>query len=300
MKRVFGCIKIVSAALLVVVLQACGGKLSESLSLTNSNIETRIATTTELLLDNMADTYTRVQDLSFETEYDGVVAGILSSNGVEYEPSPLISDSLKLRMQLIHLYKQAVHEYALLVDDGYKGKTGLFSNCCASILKTYEQLDTAIAHSFNAQVMPLVRASRYDKNSVSEKLITALAAVWAKDVDALSNQLGDSFQDYQAALSSIPDDAFDEEKLAKHVSAPYNGKHNLAEVYKIELIKQRRNMLHSLVQQQINVSSALQYLQHALEEFVKKHSDKDAVLNYLKRIELLFGENDTRNADNKE
>jgi len=297
MKRVFVYIKIASAALLLVVMQGCNGRISDTLSLSKSNLETRIATTTELLLDNMADTYTKVQDLSFESEYDGVVAGILSSNGVEYEPSPLISDSLKLRMQLIHLYKQAVHEYALLLDDGYKGKVGLFGNCCNSILETYNQLDTAIAKSFNSQVMPLVRASRYDKNSVSEQLIKALATVWAKDVDALSNQLGTSFQDYQAALSSIPDDAFDEEKLAKHVSAPYNGKHNLAEIYKIELIKQRRNMLHSLVQQQINITSALQYLQHALAEFVKKSGDNDVVLNYLKRIDLLFGAGENINTD---
>ena len=297
MKRVFVYIKIASAALLLVVLQGCGGRISDTLSLSKSNLETRIATTTELLLDNMADTYTKVQDLSFETEFDGVVAGILSSNGGDYEPSPLISDSLKLRMQLIHLYKQAIHEYALLVDDSYKSKSGLFGNCCVAIGETYEQLDTALAHSFNKQVMPLVRASRYDKNSVSEQLINALASVWAKDVDALSNQLGTSFQDYQAALSSIPDDAFDEEKLAKHVSAPYNGKHNLAEIYKIELIKERRNMLHSLVQQQINVSSALQYLQHALTEFVKKNGDNDVVLNYLKRIELLFGAGDNMNTD---
>ena len=282
-------VKIASAALLLVVLQGCGGKISEGLSLSKSNLETRIATTTELLLDNMADTYNQVQDLSFEAEYDGVVAGILSSNAGEYEPSPLISDTLKLRMQLLHLYKQAIHEYALLVDDGFKSKTGLFANCCTSILDTYKQLDDSIAQAFNKQVMPLVRAARYDKNSVSVQLISALAAVWAKDVDALSNQLGASFQEYQTALASIPDDAFDDEKLAKHVTAPYSGKHNLAEVYKIELIKERRNMLHSLVQQQINVSSALQYLQHALTEFVKKNGDNDVVLNYLKRIDLLLG-----------
>ena len=297
MKRVFGYIKIVSVALLVVVLQSCGGRISETLSLSNSNLETRMATTTELLLDNMADAYTKAQDLSFETEFDGVVAGILSSNGGEYEPSPLITDSLKLRMQLLHLYKQAVHEYALLVDDGYKNKSGLFGNCCIAILETYEQFDTVLANSFSKQVMPLVRASRYDKNSVSEQLIKALASVWAKDVDALNNQLGTSFQDYQAALSAIPDDAFDEDKLAKHVSAPYNGKHNLAEIYKIELIKERRNMLHSLVQQQINISSALQYLQHALAEFVKKNSDNDVVLNYLKRIDLLLGAGESVSKD---
>ena len=282
----------VSVALLVVVLQACNGRISDSLSLSKSNLETRIATTTELLLDKMADTYNKVQDLSFESEYDGVVAGILASNSEIYEPSPLISDSLKLRMQLLHLYKQAVHEYALLMDDGYKGKAGLFGNCCNSILETYQLLDTSIAKSFNYQVMPLVRAARYDKNSVSEKLINALASVWAKDVDALSNQLSASFQDYQNALAAIPDDVFDEEKLVKHVSAPYNGKHNLAEIYKMELVKERRNMLHSLVQQQINVSSSLQYLQHALAEFVKKSGDNDVVLSYLKRIDILLGDDE--------
>lgn len=293
MKRVFTYIKIASAALLLVVMQGCGSRISDSLSLSDSNLETRIATTSELLIDNMVITYGKVQDLSFETEYDGVVAGILSSNAGVYEPSPLISDSLKIRLQLLHLYKQAVHEYALLVDDGFKGKAGLFANCCNSILDIYRRLDDSIAQSFSKQVMPLVRASRYDKNSVSLQLVEALAAVWAKDVDALSNQLGTSFQDYQNALAAIPDDAFDDDKLSKHVTAPYSGKHNLVEVYKIELIKNRRNMLHSLVRQQIDVSSALQYLQHALTEFVKKNGDNDVVLNYLKRIDLLLGSKET-------
>ncbi len=289
MKRVFTYIQIASAALILVVLQGCGSRISDSLSLSDSNLETRIATTSELLIDKMVDTYNKVQDLAFEVEYDGVVADILSAKASEYEPSPLISDSLKLRMRLLHLHKQAVHEYALLVDDSYKSKAGLFGNCCNSILETYKLFNDSLAQHFSRQVMPLVRASRYDKNAVSLQLFETLSAVWAMDVDALSTQLGNSFQDYQTALAAIPDDAFDDDKLAKHVSAPYSGKHNLAEIYKIELIKERRNMLHSLVQQQINVSSALQYLQHALTEFVKKNGDNDVVLNYLKRIDLLLG-----------
>ena len=289
MKSVKTYIRIATVAFLLLVVQGCGGKLSETLSLTNSNLETRIATTSELLLDKMAESYVKVQDLAFETEFDGVVAGILSANAGGYEPSPLISDSLKLRMQLIQLHKQAVHEYALLVDEGFRGKAGIFANCCNSILETYKLLDDSVAQVFSKQVMPLVRASRYDKNSVSEQLIAALSSVWVKDVDALSNMLGKSFQDYQSAVAVIPDDAFDEDKLSKHVSAPYNGKHNLAEIYKVELIKERRNKLHALVQEQINVSSALQYLQHALTEFVKKNGDNDVVLNYLKRIDIILG-----------
>jgi len=289
MKRVMTYIKIASAALLLAVLQGCGGRISETLSLSNTNLETRIATTTELLIDNMANTYNEAQELAFESEYDGVVAGILSSSSDSHEASPLISDSLILRMQLLTLYKQAVHEYALLADDSFKGKTGMFATCCNSIHDIYKTIDDSIAQSFSKQVMPLVRAARYDKNSVSRELIASLAMVWDKDVDALSNQLNTSFKDYQTSLAAIPDDSFDEEKLAKHVSAPHNGKHNLAEVYKIELIKQRRAQLHALIQRQIDITSSLQYLQNALIEFVKKDGENDVVMNYLKRIELLLG-----------
>ncbi|MCR5454698.1 MAG: hypothetical protein K6F33_06910 [Bacteroidales bacterium] len=299
MKRVMIYVKIASAALLLVMMQACNGNISESLSFTRSNLETRIATTTELLLQNMSDTYDKVQELSFETEYDGVVAGILASNVENYEPSPLISDSLRLRMQLIHLYKQAVHEYALLVDDGFKGKMGLFGNCCKSIHEMYKLIDDSVAEDFGRRVLPIVRASRYDKNDASLQLVNSLATVWSQDVQVLSNKLSNSFEDYQVALSSIPEDAFDEEKLAKHVSAPYNGKHNLAEIYKIELIKERRNMLHALVQQEINVTSALQYLQHALTEFVKKSGDNDVVVNYLNRIEILLEPGNNVETDGK-
>lgn len=299
MKRVMIYAKIASAALLLVVLQGCSGSLSDSLSLSNSNLETRIATTTELLLDQMENTYNQVQDLTFETEYDIAVAGILSSNAEEVKNSPLVSDSLKLRMQLLQLYRQAVHEYSLLVDNGFKSKLGLFANCCGSILETYKQIDDSVAKIYNKQVMPLVRAARYDKNSVSSHLIHSLADMWAKDKDALCNQLDSSFQGYQASLATIPETVFDEEKLAKYVSAPYNGKHNLIEVYKIELIKERRNTLRELVQQQLNVSTALQYLQHAFDEFVKQPCDNDVVMNYIKRIDILFSNESNVETDNR-
>lgn len=284
---------IVSAVSLLLVLPGCGSRISETLSLSNANLETRLASTTELLIDDMVDTYDKVQTFAFDSEFDGVVAGILASSADRYEPSPLISDTLRAKIQILNLYKQLVHEYALLADDGFTGKLGPFANCSNAILDAYTRLDDSIAQACSQQVLPLIRSSRYDKNAVAVQLIEALSAMWKKDAETWSGRLNTSFLDYQTTLSMIPDDAFDEDKLAKYVSAPYNGKHNLAEVYKVELIKERRNMLNALVKKQVNVTFGLQYLQHALTEFVKNNGENDVVLNYLKRIELLINRTDT-------
>jgi len=145
-----------------------------------------------------------------------------------------------------------------------------------------------------SQINPIIQSSRYDQNLLMIRLIESLVKVWTKDVDAWNSQLNMSFLDYQVALSLIPDESFSEEKLVKYVNQPFSGKHNLVEVYKVNLIKERRNQLNELVQKQDNVTASLQYLSQALTEFVKSNCDKTVVVNYLNRIEMLLTTTETK------
>ncbi len=283
------------AVVVAALLQSCESRIGESFSLTKTNLESQLSSKAELLIDNMADMYGQIQDIAFESQYDGVVAGILSSSAETFVPSELTSDTIRLKTSILNLYKQAMHEYSLLSDAGFSGKPNSFAKSCNLIVEAYGKLNDSIAKACGRQLVPLVRTVNYDQNYASILLIDALAAVWNKDVDTWVKQLNTAFLDYQTSLSMVPDEAFDESKLIKYVNAPYNGKHNLAEVYKLNLIKERRATLNALVQRQHNISTSLQYLQEALAEFVKKNGENEVVMNYIKRIELLLDNRDSNN-----
>jgi hypothetical protein len=257
-------------------------------------MENQLATKAELLMDNMIDVYNTVQDLSFESEFDGAVAGILASSVESYEPSQLVNDSIRAKMAVLQLYKQAVHEYALLADEGFTGQQAALAKCGQAIIDAYKKIADSTSIELASQINPIIQSSRYDQNLLMIRLIESLVKVWTKDVDAWNSQLNMSFLDYQVALSLIPDESFSEEKLVKYVNQPFSGKHNLVEVYKVNLIKERRNQLNELVQKQDNVTASLQYLSQALTEFVKSNCDKTVVVNYLNRIEMLLTTTETK------
>ena len=276
------------------VFQGCGSRLSDTLSLTKAKMENQLATKAELLMDNMIEVYNTVQDLSFESEFDGAVAGILASSVESYEPSQLVNDSIRAKMTLLQLYKQAVHEYALLADEGFTGQQAALAKCGQSIIDAYKKIDDSTSIKLAFKINPIIQSSRYDQNLLMIRLMESLEEVWGKDVVAWNSLLNMSFLDYQVALSLIPDESFSEENLVKYVNQPFSGKHNLVEVYKINLIKERRNMLNDLVQKQDKVTSSLQYLKQALTEFEKSNCDKTVVMNYLNRIEMFLATTETK------
>ncbi len=271
-----------------VVLQSCGGQMGQAISFSKSKLETEFASTAELVVDNMIETYKQVQDISFQSEFDGAVAGVLSRSIESYEPSQLVNDSIRKKIEILYLYKQAVHEYAILAGDGFTGKQAAFSNCCQAIVDGYARLNDSLSLSTSKALSGYIRSTRYDESAVALVLMETLNDVWAADSKVLVEELNRNFFDYQTTLSLVNDDAFNEEKLQKYVDQPYDGKHNLVEVYKINLIKERRRELNEFVRLQDDISSSLQYINQALKEMIQKNCDSHTVLNYLKRVQVVF------------
>jgi len=282
-------IMLVFAVAFSVVFQSCGTSIGDSITLTKSRIESRLAYQGELLMDNMIESYRQLQDIKFDNDFDGALAGVLSDNGAAYEPTQLMDEVTRKKLNVLFLYKQGLHEYALLSDEGFTGKQTAFANCGKSIIEAFKGLDSA---AYN-EVLPVnnyIKSSRYDENKVAALLSGGLGVMWNKDVIEWHQSVEQAFADYQAAISSIPDEAFNEEKLLKYVEQPYEGKHKLAEVYKLNLIKGRRDVFNSFEERIDNVTTALHYLGLALSELQKTSYDKDVVLNYTSRIKVLLND----------
>lgn len=270
-------------------LQSCGTSVGESITLTKSKIESRLASQGEYLMDNMIDCYKQQQDMQFDSEYEDAVAGLLSQSGQEYQPSQLVDQEARQKLHLLYLYKQALHEYALLADEGFTGKQAAFATCSKSILEAFHGFGDTTAYTKAQPLENHIKSTRYDENAVASYLQNGLSDMWSKDVSVWHKSLGESFSEFQSSVSSIPDDAFNEEKLLKYVYQPYEGKHNLAEIYKLNLIKERRDLLSTFENRIDNITSALQYLGLALTELQKKSFDKDVIINYANRIQVLLG-----------
>lgn len=269
--------------------QGCDTSISESLTLTKAKLETTLAIKTELVIDNMIEAYQEVQELAFEGDFDKAVSNALSNAGESYEPTALINDSLRLKLQVLYHYKQAIHEYALLADEGFTGKQTPFSKCCLGIQNAYKQLGDTTAIKTANSINTYINASRYDENKVTKILLDALRDIWTADIDIWDANLNSSFIEYQYKLNDIPESSFSEEKLQKYVYQPYDGKKNLVETYKLNLIKERRAKLNEFLNKQDNISSALLCLTSAIDEFLKNNTDKNAMLNSLNRVDFLLG-----------
>ncbi len=273
-----------------VVFQSCGTSIGESITLTKSKIESRLAFQGELLMDNMIDAYRQLQDIQFDGEFDGAVAGVLSESGNTYQPRQLMDVQMRDKLRVLYLYKQALHEYALLSDEGFTGKQAAFASCAKSIVEAFENMKDTAAYKKVSLLLPIIKSSRYNENLVAGCLANGLGEMWNRDVDSWHVAVNESFVDFQNFVSAIPDNAFNEDKLLKYVYQPYEGKHNLSEIYKLNLIKSRRNVLNGFEQRIDNMTSALQYLGLAITELQKNSFDKDVVINYANRIQVMLND----------
>lgn len=280
-----------------VVLQGCGTSIGESLTLTKSKIESRLALQGELLMDNMIDSYKELQDIKFDGEFSASLAGVLSESGTQYEPKQLVDSLTRKKLQVLYLYKQALHEYALLADDGFTGKQAAFARCGQSIVEAFQDLNDQDALAEVKQIETHVKSNRYNENLVAGYLSSGLGVMWNRDVAEWHKSVNASFVEYQNSVASIPDNAFNEDKLLKYVYQPYEGKHNLVEVYKLNLIKGRRDVLNAFEIRIDNITTALQYLGLALTELQKNSFDKDVVLNYANRIQVLLNDESLHNTE---
>lgn len=290
MKRTSVIIYVLAVVVAAFAFQGCGTSIGENISLTKTKLETSLANKTELVVDNMIEVYSNWDDLSFQNEFDDAMMGALSNNNISLS-SDLNGVDVRKKIALLNLYKQAVQEYASLADEGLTGKQASFSKCCSAIQKEYENLGDSAALAYAKRINSYLKSTRYDQNEVIRILLVDLEMIWKGDAESLNEKLSDSFQKFQTSLANIPDDSFSAEKLSKYVYQPYEGKRNLVQAYKLNLIKARRQELKKVVQKQDNISSAIYCVNCALTEFLKRDTDKTAIVNYLSRVDILLGDN---------
>ncbi|MCR4560819.1 MAG: hypothetical protein K5685_12145 [Bacteroidales bacterium] len=277
--------------------QSCGTNLGETITVTKTKLENALASKTELVIDEMVDVYSQIDELSFQSEYDNALAGVLADMHGEFQ-SDLTDTVIRKKIYLLTLYKQAVQEYALLADDGFTGKQSAFSKCCTMIQKEFSVMGDTVAAAYAKSINSYLKTPRYDQNDVAKILLKALQSVWEEDVKIFNEKLSSDFSAYQSLLAQMPGESFSEEKLTKYVYQPYAGKKNLVEAYKLNLIKERRQALRRLVQQQDNISSSVYCINCALTEFLKKDCDKTTVQNYLNRIDILLEDKEVNENEN--
>jgi len=277
--------------------QSCGTNLGETITVTKTKLENALASKTELVIDEMVDVYSQIDELSFQSEYDNALAGVLADMHGEFQ-SDLTDTVIRKKIYLLTLYKQAVQEYALLADDGFTGKQSAFSKCCTMIQKEFSVMGDTVAVAYAKSINSYLKTPRYDQNDVAKILLKALQSVWEEDVKNFNEKLSSDFSAYQSLLAQMPGESFSEEKLTKYVYQPYAGKKNLVEAYKLNLIKERRQALRRLVQQQDNISSSVYCINCALTEFLKKDCDKTTVQNYLNRIDILLEDKEVNENEN--
>ncbi|MBQ5539986.1 MAG: hypothetical protein IIU03_07105 [Bacteroidales bacterium] len=273
-------------------VQGCGTNLSETITVTKTKLENSLASKTEQVIDEMVGVYTQMDDLSFQSEYDNALAGVLADMHGEFQ-SELTDTAVRKKIYLLTLYKQAVQEYALLADDGFTGKQTAFSKCCTMIQREFAAEGDTVAAGYAKSINSYLKTPRYDQNDVAKILLKALQSVWEEDVKNFNEKLSSDFSAYQSLLAQMPGESFSEEKLTKYVYQPYAGKKNLVEAYKLNLIKERRQALRKLVQKQDDISASVYCINCALTEFLKKDCDKTTVQNYLNRIDILLKDKET-------
>ena len=290
MKRAKILIYSVAAFVAALFVQSCSdSSLSDTFTTSKSKLETTLAEKTSSVIDAVIQAYQEVDNLAFDSEFENAVSGILANSDIDYPQVGLVNDSMMVKLQLLYLYKQVASEYAVLADNGFTGKQDAFSKCCNNITSYYSTLGDSVALQTVKVVKSHINSKRYSESAVMSCLFLALEEIWSDDIKTWSANLNQSFLDYQNTLASIPESSFNEEKLSKYVFQPYEGKHNLVEAYKLNLLKERRNQLLTFLNKTSNITSALQCLHSATDELKKDRCDKTTVLNLLNRVDVLIG-----------
>ena len=282
--------KIMSVLILGFVVFLSGCFLPKSESQEQESHQANAANQSATVLERMAEIYSTVEDKMADNDFSTAMAGVLAGSGVTYAPAVLTNDTLRKKIELINLFKQAVKQYSLYGDENYASKSEDFTLAAQSANNCMKEINDTASVTYTRDLTKYLQASRYEVSKVMYTMIQALNAIWKSDVAKWNSALNSSFADFQRELAAVDENAFSEEKLQKYVYQPYNGKQSLVAAYKMNLVKERYDGLRTFIRKEDNISSALYYLECAYSEFNKKNVDMDLINNYLERIDVILQE----------
>ena len=285
--------KITLIVILSVTIFSVGCIIPKSESQEQETRQANAANQSSAVLERMTAIYSTVEDKIADNDFSTAMAGVLAGSGTTYAPTVLTNDTLRKKIELISLYKQAVKEYSLYGDENYASKSENFTLAAQGANNFMKEINDSASITYTRELTKYLQASRFEVSKVMYVMIQALNSIWKSDVEKWNKALNKSFADFQRELASVEDNAFSEDKLQKYVYQPYDGKQSLVAAYKMNLVKERYDDLRAFVRQEDNISAALHYLECAYSEFNKKNVDVDLINNYLDRIDVILQEPNT-------
>ncbi len=256
MKRITTLIIAAAAIVSTAALQSCNNAPYQK-----TNAKNRMASVTVQALNNMSEIYSEIEEVAIKNEFDNALANVLSHQDANYNPVVATNEELRQKIDIFNLYRIALHEYTKLTSAESTLKSlSPFSNACANITSKFRTANDSTLHEKANIINSYITSQRYNTDKVMNILINMLDEIWQKDSKDWNNLLNESFANYQLAVNNIPEDSFNEEKLAKYVYQPYDGKTALVEAYKLNLIKERYDYVRGFVNSQDNITTAIKYL----------------------------------------
>ncbi|MBR6176546.1 MAG: hypothetical protein IKQ70_01520 [Bacteroidales bacterium] len=249
---------IISAA---VIISATGIQSCNNAPYQKTNAKNRLASVTQQAITDMSEIYANIEDVTITNEFDNALAGVLSNQELNYNPIAATNETLREKITIFNLYRIAVHEYSKLTSAESNLKSlAPFSNACSSITKKFSNSQDTVLVNIANSINSYISSQRFNIDQVMKLLINSLDIIWQNDTKNWNNLLNESFTSYQDAINNIPEESFNEEKLAKYVYQPYEGKTALVQAYKLNLIKERYDYIRGFVNSQDNITIALKHL----------------------------------------
>lgn len=183
----------------------------------------------EMIANNIINTYYLASEkLNFEINSQQNLVNVLASRPQNSKIINLV-DNYNLKVQIFALYSGILKEFEQNnVNENIK--VGFIN-----LLNSVDSLNTANLMNKTELLRNYVLAANFDAKVALYETTNLMNKLWLNDVLFWKSTLENEYIQYAKVVDQIPETAFDEAKLEKFVYAPYSGKGNLVNVYKLNL-----------------------------------------------------------------
>ncbi len=223
----------------------------------------------EMITNNIIKTYYLAsQKINFDINSQQNLANLLSTNN---------QDSVENEFSLVDNYSQKVEIFAyysqiLKTFEDNRLKTNINKEFL-SLLNTADSLDNGDLTQSIKKARDYTLSVNFDTKAGLYLITNLMYNIWLNDVLNWQKTLDKSYEKYCKSVDKIPATVFDETKLAKFVYAPYQGKENLVNVYKLNLKQAAFELKSSFNDKTTTILSAFDLYSQVINELAKSKPD---------------------------
>lgn len=189
----------------------------------------------EILAKNIIKYYFIASEkIYFANNYQLELASILSENAddtVEHNVEPFVLvENVDMKINIFS-------EYISFLQELQKGNDFSKQNLeikMYSLLNVLDSSNLTYADTIQ-QIKNYIGADKYNLDVAVSEISIIVYNIWQDDVNDWIVKLSKAYNNYSKMIDNIPTDVFDEDKLAKYVYEPYQGKETLIKIYKLNM-----------------------------------------------------------------